>query len=173
MTTTRLLMFSALLVLATAALSPGQGPSLTAEDKKLLDDLYKDTLFDPQGAQRVRIQVTMRTVWADTVQAEREGWYLPAAGGKPAQVVFTDGEAIPLPPGKEITKVDFLAACRQRYAPDAKGDTKDDAFGGMKRTALGLGNEGDLALAAWLYRLGQEKLAAQALAQARQGEGEG
>ena len=170
MTTTRLLTIAALLVLATAALSPGQGPSLTAEDKKLLDGLFKDTLFDPQGAQRVRVQVTMRTVWADTVQAEREGWYLPAAGGKPAQVVFTDGEAIPLPPGKEITKVDFLAACRQRYAPDAKGDTKDDAFGGMKRAALGLGNEGDLALAAWLYRLGQEKLAAQALAQARQGE---
>src|SRR2546430_15384630 len=103
MTTTRLLAFAVLVLVATAALPAAQGPTLTAQDKKLLDDLFKDTLFDPQGAQRVRVQVTMRTVWADTVEAEREGWYLPAAGGKPAQVVFTDGEASPLPPRKEIT----------------------------------------------------------------------
>ena len=67
----------------------------------------------------------------------------------------------------------FMSNVARNFDIYAKGDTKDDAFGGMKRTALGLGNEGDLALAAWLYRLGQEKLAAQALAQARQGEGEG
>src|SRR5437762_850310 len=116
MTTTRLLALAALLLVATAALSPAQQPAFSADDKKLLDDLLKDTLFDPKGTQRVRVKLPVRTAWADMVQAEREGWYVPAAAGKPARVHFTDGEVLTVTP-TEITKVDFLAACRKRYAP--------------------------------------------------------
>ena len=150
-------------------------PPLSADDKKLLDGLLKEPLFDPKGAQRVRVKVVVRSVWAGQGEDEREGWLVAAAKDKPARVYFTDGDSVAAPHEKEMTKVDFVAACRKRYAEELKedkGEPDDKVFREMRRTALGLTGEDDLTLAAWLYRLGEEELAAKALARARQGKGD-
>src|SRR5262249_5604574 len=125
--------------------------------------------------QRVHVKVTVRTVWAESGQVMAEGWLVPAKDGKPAQVAFTDGASMPAPPDKDIKKVDFVAACKARYTAEPKkdGDPKnrgpdvDATSRRMQRIALGGVSDDDLAMAAWLYRLGQDSLAAQALAAAR------
>lgn len=154
-------------------------PTLTAEDKTLLDGLFKDFLFDPTGAERVSVKATVRTVWAASREAEVEGWLVPGKDGKPGRVYFTDGGSIPAPPEKAVKKVDFKAACKARYSPapkkpdDKGGPDRDDTFRKMELTAVGAVSDDDLALAAWLYRLGDEPLAAKALAEARKGTGRG
>jgi hypothetical protein len=147
-------------------------PALTAEDKKYLDGLMKEFLFDPQGAQRVTVKVLVRSVWASSEKATAEGWLVAGKKGKPGRVHFTDGASTPAPPEKEMKKVDFKAACKARYAPapkkkDDKNDFFDEDFRKMRRTAVGQFETDDLVLAAWLYRLGDHRLAAQALAAAR------
>src|SRR5262249_13151158 len=67
-------------------------------------------------------------------------------------------------------RLDFVADCRQRYAGGKEPAARRDTFERMRRSALGQTDESDLALAAWLHRLGQDKLAAQALARARTAE---
>ena len=63
-------LFAALL--SAAPSSPKEtGNSLSAEDKKLLDDLLKGTLFDPKGAERVRIKVTLYSVWGGKGEVHR------------------------------------------------------------------------------------------------------
>jgi hypothetical protein len=174
-----LLFFVTAAAWATAADKP---PALSAEDKKYLDGLMKEFLFDPKGAERVNVKTVVRTVWAASREVQAEGWLVPAKDGKPGRVHFTDGASIPAPDEKEMKKVDFVAACKARYtAPPKKKDDKDDPeddegfrkrFEQMRRTAVGAVTDGDLTLAAWLHRLGQEELSARALAAARKGEGD-
>src|SRR5262245_53478412 len=83
-------------------------PALTARDKKYIDGLLTEFLFDPRGAERVAVKTVVRTVWAETEEATREGWLVPDKEGKPARVFFTDGASMPAPPEKEIKKVDVL-----------------------------------------------------------------
>jgi hypothetical protein len=167
-----------LLAVALAVAAPvasRQKPALTAEDRKYLDGLMKDFLFDPQGAERVSIKMVVRTVWTDTEVVQVGGWFVPGKGDMPGRVYFTDGASVAAPPAKEMTRIDFAAACKARYAaaPPKKDDfDRDEIFNKMRQTALGAVADHDLALAAWLYRLGHEELAARALAAARQGKGD-
>jgi hypothetical protein len=148
--------------------------SLTAEDKKYLDGLMTEFLFDPKGAERVTIRNAVWSLGGASIEGV-DGWYVPGTGGKPARVYFTDGWSVPAPPEKERTKVDFTAACRARFElkeieqqERKKGDPAfDDVFKRMQLTAVGSLTEDELALAAWLYRTGNEPLAAKALAIAR------
>ena len=166
-------------ILAIAALSAveaaepaAKATALSAADQKFLDGLLaKQLLFDPKGAQYVRVKTTCRTVWATAGEIQREGWLVPGQDGKTARICFTDGESIAAPSQNRIEKLDFVAECRKRYAETKKPTTEDEDFGvsllRMVRTALGQFDESDLALAAWLYRLDQPELAAKALERAR------
>lgn len=72
-----------------------------------------------------------------------------------------------------MKKVDFLAACKTRYATaaekmaDSDDPNTDEVFRKMRQTAVGASDTDDLVLAAWLYRLGDDPLATKALAAAR------
>src|SRR6185369_12454632 len=78
-----------------------------------------------------------------------------------------------------MMKVDFKAACKARYAAIPKEGEKDgpnsdaESFRQfllkLRRTASGEAYEDDLVLAVWLHRLGEDELAARALAVARAG----
>jgi hypothetical protein len=133
----------------------------------------KEFLFDPKGAERVAVKTVVRSVWAGAGEVTAEGWFVAGTDGKPGRVYFTDGASIPAPPEKEMKRVDFKAACKARYAgvpkkkDDKDGPDRDDVFRKMRLTAEGAVADDDLALAAWLYRLGEEGLAARALAEAR------
>jgi len=160
----------AVLIAAHAAEPAGKVPVLSSAEQKFLDGLLKNLLFDPQGAQYVRVKTTCRTVWASTGEVLREGWLVSSRDGKTATVYFTDGESIAAPSRNRIEKIDFLNQCRKRYAdvkkPAAEGEDNQAVFRQMHRTALGQIEQPDLALAAWLYRLDQPELAAKALERA-------
>ncbi len=166
------LLTSALLLVAPAAAAPADKdtpPALTAEDRAFLDGLVKDFLFDPRGAKRVRIQVLVRTVWASADHAERDGWLVAGQAGKPARVYFTDGHSVAAPAEKDRKTVDFAAECRRLYSkkpdkPEGPEGRSDRVFEGIRRTAVGDVGEPDLVRAAWLHRLGEDALAARALA---------
>ena len=152
--------------------------SLSDDDKKHLDRLFQDFLFDPKGAERVAFKSFTRTVWDDSVETDTEGWLVAGKDGKPGRVYFTDGASIPAPPIKDLKKVDFKAACKARYELAIKKPAKDDdpnrdeVFRKMRQTAIGALVADDLVIAAWLYKLGDEPLAAKALAVARTVKGD-
>jgi hypothetical protein len=158
--------------------SPNTGgktePVLSAEDRTFLQGLLGKPFFDPRGAQRVRVKVLVRSVWGGAGSVERDGWLVPAQGKKPPRVYLIDGASIPAPPDKELQKVDFLAMCRARLASKPQGvDDPERRFERMRQTALGAVDESTLVLAVWLHRLGEDGLAAQALAQARKADKDG
>src|SRR5438552_14243295 len=89
-----------LFALCTAGVSVRGGDTktlLSGEDKKYLDKLMKDFLFDPSGAERVTVKVTVRSVWGGASEMAAEGWYVPGKDGKPGRVYFTDGGSITAP----------------------------------------------------------------------------
>ena len=138
------------------------------------DDKTLDFLFDPSGAERVSVKVTVRSVWGGAGDMAAEGWYVPGKDGKPGRVYFTDGGSIIAPAKDARKKIDFVAKCKARYTDKklAKENADDDPFGRMRRTALGAIDNDDLAVAAWLHRLGHDDLAAKALAAARKPKGD-
>jgi hypothetical protein len=151
-------------------------PSLSIDDKKYLENLIKDFIFDPQGSQRVNVTTRVRTVWASSEEVTVAGWLLNGKDGKRARVYFADGASIPAAAAKDISKIDFKLACQTRYASPPKnkdgenGLDIDQHFRRMHQTAIAELCTDDLAAAAWLHRLGEDRLAAQALAVARKGE---
>jgi hypothetical protein len=166
---------------STSVRSGGPNKSgLTDDDKKYLEGLMQEFLFDPKGAERVAVKMTVRTVWGSAESAITDGWLVAARDGKPGRVYFADGGSIPAPAEKEMKKIDFPGFCKARYGEkiDKKDDKKkgdpetDETFATMRRTATSDVGNHDLALAAWLYRLGHDGLAAKALATARTGEGD-
>jgi hypothetical protein len=137
---------------ALATADPAAGaPTLTAADAKYLDHLLAEFLFDPSGAERVRYE--RPDPGSDLAPFVREGWRVRG------RVFTADGHAVAAP-GK-VTPIDFVAACRERYAVTPKADPADGDW-------LVL-TDSDLAVAAWLHRLGHDHLAAKALAAARGG----
>jgi len=155
-----------LLVLAPSLISAAEElpPKLTDGDKKFLDELLKDTVVDPQGCQRASIQTTVRSVWASSGAARIEGWLREDPAAKTKVFLCNDGSKLPVTPESDLQTHDFVAWCKQRYAPRPKqeeGD-RDEVFARMRQRGLGVEDDSDLAIAAWLYRLGEEELAAQA-----------
>src|SRR5439155_5098096 len=90
--------------------------ALSAEDRKLLDGLIQQFLFDPRGAQRVLVKAVERSVWTRKEDVERPAWLVPGKEGKPARVYFIDQAAFPAPDEKGIKKVDFVTAYKARPA---------------------------------------------------------
>lgn len=163
-----LFVFVALLLstgLPGRAMATDKAPMLTAEDKKLLEDLMKDFLFDPKGAERVVVKTIGHGLFGNDYERNREGWLLTGRNGEPGFIYFTDGDSIVAPTENDIKKVDFVVACKARYAPPAK---KDDQ--GTQDAARGARDEEHLTLAAWLYRFAEEGLAAKALSEAQEGK---
>jgi hypothetical protein len=142
------------------------GKPLTAADRKLLDGLIQQFLFDPQGAEFVRVK-TLRH-WGNTrvSEVERLGWLRPGKDGQPARVYFTDGENILAPEPDKITRIDFVACCRRRYAA-AAGPREDVANPPPVPAVVDpLGGYPDLAVAAWLHRFGEKELVGRAFGRA-------
>ena len=73
-----------------------------------------------------------------------------------------------------MEKVDFAEVSRARLTPNDRAknaeDEFHDTFAKMRQTAVGLVEETDLVLAAWLHRLGRDDLAATALQRARKAD---
>jgi hypothetical protein len=155
----------ALITLLTCALSgTGADPKLPADDARYLDKLIADFLFDPTGAERVTGTFPSASVYGYTNTGARDGWLVRGKGGDGNRVFFTDGYSEPAP--REFTGVDFVAACRARYAPRPEQETQEEAEERTRQSA-GVNEEPDLVLAAWLHKLGHDDLAGQALAAAR------
>lgn len=142
-----------------------KGSALSDADKKYLDGLAREFLFDPAMAKQVRLKTTERDVWTKTRTVEREAWFIPAKGDRPARVYFKDGEYSPAPPEKEMTVLDSGPSMRARLGLD-----KNKTFEAVRQKAASVIGASDLILAAWLHQLGEDELAAQALALARQPE---
>ena len=148
--------------------------TLSAEDKKYLDGLMAEFLFDPKGAERVTIRTSVGSLGGVSAE-EVDGWYVPGMNGQPSRVYFTDGWSIPAPPETERKKVDFSSVCRARIELKAFEQQEqkrrepdfDKVYERMRLLAVGSLTEDELALAAWLYRKGDEALAAKILALAR------
>jgi hypothetical protein len=151
---------------ALLAPAPAAEPRLTPADAKYLDRVLADGLFDPTGAERVTGEFPYPgasvAAWRDGSRT-RDGWLVRGVGPAGNRVSFTGGESEPAP--ANLIGVDFVAACRERYAPRPRSDGPDDPDAPPRRS--GIGREWDLTLAAWLHRLGHDALAARALAAAR------
>jgi hypothetical protein len=150
---------------------PAPGPELSAQDRQFLESLLKDVVFDPRDATAVRCEFPRFTLAWGSKEGLRDGWLVKGKSGAPDRVFFSDGFSIPAPqawkPG------DFLSRCRRRFSgdPQQRFEDVDDhhSFLLLGRDRAGIfWREEDLTLAAWLFRLGQESLAARALAAARE-----
>ena len=153
-------------LLANTALAQEDKNPLGPEDEKLLQTLLRDFLFDPKGAERVTVQVPVRSVWAYSEPLSVQGWLARLNGEQ--RVYFTDGASVPAPVDPLPIKIDFVAECKKLYA-DAPGKkpepgNPENVFAQMRSNAVGLTDDSDLIIAAWLYRLGEKELAAKALA---------
>jgi hypothetical protein len=154
------LLIGVLLTAGPTSCSQEVGPTkLSTADQKSLDGLFEQFLFDPRGAQRVEVTITERTVRGDTFVWHRLGWHVPAKG----RVLFTDGANMQAPPGKAMSNVDFVAACKSRLAEKLPSEDEGEPNYDEQRTTRQPVAH-DLILAAWLHRLGHEELAARLLA---------
>jgi hypothetical protein len=153
-----------LLAISSQAAAEEMPPKLTDEQKKLLDELLKDTVVDPKGCQRASIKTTVRSVWASSAEARIEGWLKEDPATKSKTFLCNDGSTLPITPESDLQTHDFVVWSKQRYAPRPKTDenNRGDVFARMHQRGLGVEDDSDLAIAAWLYRLGEEQLAAQA-----------
>src|SRR5882724_7433666 len=155
----RILLVLSLAAIAGAAHADEKNKYPSAEDEKLLQGLLRDFVFDPQGAERVAANVRVRTVAAYAAQVYVQGWLVRRKEGD--RLYFTDGMSMPAPEQQLRDKIDFVAECTKRYADGAKRDLDPNDPG-----------DSDLIIAAWLFRLGENKLAATALARVGNRDGE-
>lgn len=142
-----------LLHVESTAQEKDSGPSQT--DVKFLESLLRELLVDPKGAEFVKVTPKSPAAGRDEL---RGGWLLREKTGD--TIRFVDGDVIPAPPAKEITKGDFVAEARAFYA---KKPRKGFGAAHLAVDPL-LGPNAGLVNAAWLYRLGEKELAAQVLA---------
>ena len=159
------------LTIANAAEPATKSSGLTDSDKKLLDKILKQFLFDPVGSQYVQVKTTCRTAWGSDGQIARYGWLKSEKPGYPARVFFTDGWSISAPESDRIEKIDFLDLCRKHFIEAEKPLTEeqkvDSAMKRMGMISTGYFGESNLARAAWLHLLGQPELASKSLQIAR------
>lgn len=146
----------ALLLMAPLAHAAAPPPEvkLRGADRKFLDGLYA-FLVSPSGAERVEVPVLMRVLNSQAIT--RHGWQVA-----PGRVVGPDG-GVYQTRGKP-KPVDFVAACRARLA-EIEGPKPRTGWLGLFLDLLKKKpRDPDPALAAWLSRLGHERLAARMLA---------
>jgi hypothetical protein len=155
----------ALLALSVVTKVPAVAPpveyKLTQEDRRFLHRLLKEFLFDPTGAQWVTVQLIPGN-------RERMGWWTAVNANRTAKVFLADGESTSVPL-QFISPIDFITSCKEFLQPTGKRLKAEpidliekpgqDFF--IRRAGV---DASSLVLAAWLYRLGQEPLAAKVLA---------
>lgn len=134
-----------------------QDKALATEDERLLESLLRDFLFDPKGAERVRVVVKHQYF-----EEKRDGWLVKKDSGN--RIFFADGESVPAPVGDKLIDVDYLARCKELF-----GRKPDPAILELERINFDVPPEhriehSALVHAAWLYRLGKTELAVQAMA---------
>lgn len=153
--------------------SPVRAQRLTASEAIRLDELLRERLFDPRGAERVQIMAAIHTVTADFEILPRGGWLVRGKEGEPDRVYFTDGEWTAVDPDMdmEVTPVDFRKTCRTAYTSKRFSDKFEEARVLLADGVIRNGSE-DLVNAAWLHRLGDDHLAALALAESRHWSGD-
>src|SRR5262245_10756365 len=143
-------------------------PSPLADaDKKELTELLKDVLFNPTGAERVRVPVTVYSPWGGSHTIARTGWLVRGKEGAKDRVYFADGHTVVAPAEKDIKNLDFITECRERYPENAGPKDDREVFRQMRQAAAGGEDDPDLAIAAWLHKLGHDDVAGRALATAR------
>jgi hypothetical protein len=145
--------------------------TLTVEEQKLLEGLFKQGLFDPTGAERVRVKTSVRTPLANFRDVVREAWFQKGTAGATGKVIFLDGEERSVPDPSRLRPIDFIGGCRSRFAR-AKPVSREEVVGGVFfDRPLGKPVEefdkSPLATAAWLHRLRHDDLAVRALSEAR------
>ena len=141
----------------------GAAPTLTVEEQKLLEGLFKQGLFDPTGAERVRVKTSVRTPLANFRDVVREAWFRKGTAGATGKVIFLDGEERSVPDPSRLRPIDFIGGCRSRFAR-AKPVSREEVVGGVFfDRPLGKPVEefdkSPLATAAWLHRLRHDDLA--------------
>jgi hypothetical protein len=150
-----------ILLIALAASPAAADSRLSPPDAKYLDSLMPDVLFDPTGAERVRV----RTGEPDRPRF-RDGWLVKGSAGRPARVYFADGYSIPAP--SKLERLDFRGQAEKLFDAVQPPDTNTEQW---LREMIGeiYGDDPDpfLALAAWYRRLGHDRCAAEALDLAR------
>ncbi len=147
------LLFLILAILCWQSTAQEKAHRLSSEDEKFLQSLLRAFLFDPKGAERVKVSLPWHSFWGETEQ-EKAGWLVKDKRGD--RVYFTDGHSIPAPPKPKITRIDFLTQCRDAYRK--KKDAADKTE--IHRLARDLGEDSNLVIAPWLYRLGHKGWAA-------------
>ncbi|HET6329100.1 MAG TPA: hypothetical protein VFG04_30735 [Planctomycetaceae bacterium] len=143
--------------------------TLTADERQLLDGVFKQGLFDPTGAERVRVKTSVRTVFGVSRETVREAWFRKGTGKAPGTLVFVDGEERRVSDRRTIETVDFIATCRLRFPKLVPAPPEGKRRGPLRdrrpsKPVEEIDNS-PLVLAAWLYRLGHEDLAVRALSQ--------
>jgi hypothetical protein len=132
---------------------------LSRADAAYLDSLLKEFIFDPTGAERVRV--------SPRGDYPQDGWLVKGTAGRPDRVVFTDGFTIPAPPPDRIERIDFLAQAEQFFNARPPADADVEAWIREQARATFRSDDHFVALAAWYHRLGHDRFAAEALDVAR------
>jgi hypothetical protein len=153
---------------------PQPGGVIGAEDARFLDSLMEDFVFDPKRAAAfVRVEVQRRLSFRFRFDFDvqdsrtRDGWLVRGTNGESDRIYFVDGESMPVP-ATGVHEVDFVTG-RVFGAPPPSGNEL------LKYVRTGAPDPLDdppLVRAAWLHRLGYDKLAAQALDAARNAPGD-
>jgi hypothetical protein len=165
---------AAFLCLAVVAIAADQKAgdtlrnTLTPDELKLLDGLFQRGLFDPTGAERVRVRSSARTPYGEVNNPIREAWFCKGTPARPGRLVFIDGEEQTVSDRRTLTTVDFLDACRARFPASAPKAQPRETIRRVSETKRAEQiDRSPLAIAAWLHRLGHDDLAARALRVAR------
>ena len=149
------------------------GVALEPSDRKLLERLPKEFVFDPPAdAVFVAEPVMMRTAWGLERLVVRQGWRVAGKTGEPDRVYFCDGDSVSVAKVVRLPKLDFVGMCRKRYEvkkkPSATNGPDDETFRKMRRNAVGDYDTPALIDAVWLHKLGHDDLAILALEQANE-----
>lgn len=120
--------------LATDEAKQAKNPSemLAADDRKLLERLLAEFIFDPQGAEFVATAVKIPTAWGHAAEGFNTGWRVHGKEGQADRVYFIDGDSLALTAGAKVEKLDFPALCRKRYEAK-KAPADDNDFGVLVR----------------------------------------
>jgi hypothetical protein len=141
-------------ILLTARSRGDAAEALTPAEHEMLEGLFDQFLFDPTGAVRVCVPRSFPSMHFGVIAKSRyKGWLVQGKDGRDDRVHFFDGRSIPAPPENQIEVLDFLQECQERYSPELRTTVTD------QREVV----DSNLFLAAWLYRLGHDALAAEAL----------
>lgn len=163
----------ALMAMACCSLLQGRTDNRTSlrdEDKKYLGRLVKELLFDPRGAEYVAVSLKVRSPYGVEKDEEVRGWYVAPKGNNPGRVHFEDGWSISAPAADRRKPVDFVKSCQERYLNKNQGETGApvEMSARAERVDNAVMQPNDLVFAAWLHALGNDELAATALATARE-----